>query len=145
MDRWWLLLLLYSNPLCPKNLKSVWCCNCLQALLFRCFNALTLTSHYYRQWFAHFWFYSIWRIRLFFQNVWLLTVLCMKWSVMIVNITDESALYYATLPMILWTWCKIWYYRHDGLYAIIHTLHCFMLLSYFVLEFLFLLRSTKQF
>lgn len=36
--------------------------------------------------------------------------ICLK----MVNITDDSALYYTTLSMILWTWCKIWEW-HDRL------------------------------
>lgn len=45
------------------------------------------------------------------NETWRFIRICLK----IVNITDGSALYYATLPRILWTWCKIWDKWHDGL------------------------------
>ncbi len=45
------------------------------------------------------------------NEAWRFIRICLK----IVNITDESALYYATLARILWTWCKIWDKWHDGL------------------------------
>ncbi len=104
----------------------MWCCNCLQyrlkhSSLLKCFNALTLTSHYYRQWFAHFWLSEL-KFGCSFKmsdywwccacnEAWRFIRICLK----IVNITGESALYYATLARILWTWCKIWDKWHDGL------------------------------
>lgn len=111
-------------------LKSVQCRNCLlyrlkHSSLFRCFMTLMLTSHYYRQCIigslsfcctpsdefgCSFKMSDYWQ-RCACNEARQLVRICLK----IVNLTDDSALYYATLPMILWTWCKIWDEWHDRL------------------------------